>query len=146
MFYNLSEFWKVPYIYDLINDLVNVEENDTSLFKLEIAGGWICGIWFDQIFLYGKGWKIIWLISIIYSSSFAIEWQTLLKLHINEFIRSYTSEVSRLSFALPYLFRECLGRAWLDAIINWLSYFKYTLSACMFTGKGIKNVGCADQR
>lgn len=51
MFYNLSEFWKVPYIYDLINDLVNVEENDTSLFKSEIAGGWICGIWFDQIFL-----------------------------------------------------------------------------------------------
>lgn len=44
MFYNLSEFWKVPYIYDLINDLVNVEENDTSLFKSEIAGGWICGI------------------------------------------------------------------------------------------------------
>lgn len=47
---------------------------------------------------------------------------------------------------LLWSLRSVYRRAWLDAIINWLSYCRYILSACMFTGEGIKNVGCAEAK
>jgi len=39
MFNDLSEFWKISHV----SDLLNVEENCTSSFKPEITGGWIRG-------------------------------------------------------------------------------------------------------